>query len=182
MKLQRRRVSRSSGTCSGHEAWWHMSLTWCTGAGGEAELLRGLYFLPTVQMYTMGLQIHLHPSFTPLTIPMHGQWDWAAKGSHLVKKQDRITAKDPRPPPHVTVMAFSVSIVSGRWNQVLVSGRWQIWRCGRGGKGGRGGGGGETCHLKTHAPLGGGVGKNSLSMDIVHWCPNPPMTIWTTMG
>ena len=64
-------------------------------------------------------------------------------------KQDRITAKDPRPP---ALTAFSVSIVSGRWHQVLVSGRWQIWRCGKGGRG-------ETCHLKTHAPLGGGVGK-----------------------
>ena len=42
-------------------------------------------------------------------------------GGFLNYKQDRITAKDPRPPP----TAFSVSIVSGRWNQVLVSGRWQ---------------------------------------------------------
>ena len=54
------------------------------------------------------------------------------------------------PPP----TAFSVSIVSGRWNQVLVSGRWQIWRCGRGR-------GGETCHLKTHAATLAGVGKNT---------------------
>ena len=52
-------------------------------------------------------------------------------------------------------MAFSVSIVSGRWNQVLVSGRWQTERLEGGG-----GRGGEKVHLLTHAPLGGRVGKN----------------------
>ena len=42
-------------------------------------------------------------------------------------------------------------------NQVLVSGRWQIWWCGE-----EEGGEGEKVHLKTHAPLGGHVGKNRI--------------------
>ena len=61
------------------------------------------------------------------------------------------TAKDPRPPPPT---AFSVPN-----RNILYLRETKIWRCGRGGRD-RGGGGGETCHLKTHAPLGGGVGKN----------------------
>ena len=54
------------------------------------------------------------------------------------------TAKDPRPPT-----AFSVPNIN-----VLYLRETKIWRCGRGGRGG-----GETFHLKTHAPLGGRVGK-----------------------
>ena len=65
------------------------------------------------------------------------------------------TAKDPRPP-----MAFSVPNIN-----VLYLRETKLWRCGRGGRGrGRGGRGGrgKKVHLKTYAPLGGGVGKNEL--------------------
>ena len=61
--------------------------------------------------------------------------------------------KSHAPPP---LMAFSVSIVSGCWNQVLISGRWQSWWCGEGEEEEEG----EIVHLLTHAPLGGRVGKN----------------------
>ena len=71
-------------------------------------------------------------------------------------KQDRITAKDPRPPPPTV---FSVSIVSGRWIQVLVSTRWQIWRCGKREREREG----KTFHLKIHAATLVGVGKNMMS-------------------
>ena len=48
------------------------------------------------------------------------------------------------------------TIVSGRWNQVLVSGRWQIWWC----EGeGEGEGGEEKVHLLTHTTTRG-MGKN----------------------
>ena len=60
------------------------------------------------------------------------------------------TAKDPRPPT-----AFSVPN-----RNVLYLRETKLWRCERR----RGGGGrrGENVHLKTHAPLGGRVGKNAL--------------------
>ena len=53
------------------------------------------------------------------------------------------TAKDPPPPP----TAFSVPN-----RNVLYQRETKLWRCERGG-------GEEKVHLKTHAPLGGGVGK-----------------------
>ena len=54
------------------------------------------------------------------------------------------TAKDPRPPP----TAFSVHN-----RNILYLRETKLWRCERGGRE-------EKVHLKTHAPLGGGVGKN----------------------
>ena len=55
----------------------------------------------------------------------------------LQQKQDGIHCQRPTPPPpHLR--------------------ETELWRCGRGG--GRGGRE-EKVHLKTHAPLGGGVGK-----------------------
>ena len=67
-------------------------------------------------------------------------------------KQDGRHCQRPTPPP----MAFSVPN-----RNILYLRETKLWRCGRGG---RDRGGGETCHLKTHAPLGGGVGKNGVSI------------------
>ena len=58
------------------------------------------------------------------------------------------TAKDPCPPTACSVPN----------RNVLYLIETKLWRCGRGG---RRGGRGKKVHLKTHAPLGGGVGKKS---------------------
>ena len=71
------------------------------------------------------------------------------------------TAKDPRPPPPPT--AFSVPK-----RNVLYLRETKLWRCGRGR-------GGETCHLKTHAPLGGCVGKKTRSHHSERPTPPPPL-------
>ena len=67
----------------------------------------------------------------------------------MINKQDDIHCQGPTPPP----MAFSVPN-----RNVLYLRETKLWRCERRRRGGRG----ENVHLKTHAPLGGHVGKNTI--------------------
>ena len=67
----------------------------------------------------------------------------------LKVKQDGIHCQRPTPPPP---------------RRFLYLRETKLWRCGRGGRE-------EKVHLKTHAPLGGGVGKNYVKSGLG---PKPP--------
>ena len=92
-------------------------------------------------------------------------WDWIPRSYRcgLGSRDRNVSVLAPVLWVFVAVLfqKFWQTISHYQWTHIVCTGRLcsaLSWRCGRGR--GRGGRGGETCHLKTHAPLRGGVGKN----------------------